>query len=440
MEALFSSLVGGTVLHRRILGVLDEALAAGRERRIDIHIMTFSFTDVAIASALRQAAASHPHATIRIIADWRQGAPAAGHRVRDLERAGLANLLVRYTHDQPYRWDVQRARLRWSYPSSRGLLHHKTLSILIDGEPWQLACGSFNWTTRARAGYENLLIVDAKTSEERALMRAVEREFEAMWCDGRITLSGDEARGHYLQILTEFQNNPTMSPRAVTGISAGRDVVWGVPRSGESAANQPVPASRESTLYIAFSSRCVANADEARGYSPHNANRRFALHKPSGKVKDVPLTLSTLALDVIARARAAETLNVAMYALSARVPEYGALLDAARRGVRLRVLLDSAVGVTIHQLLAAAAAREHLPLEARFANRTMHQKYIVHPESMSVLTGTANLSTDSSLRHSEQRMLILDNRAIVNSFVNDFDTMWARAGRPRHVRQTIASS
>jgi phosphatidylserine/phosphatidylglycerophosphate/cardiolipin synthase-like enzyme len=430
MEVLFSSLAGGTALHRRVLRVLDDALATGQSRRIDIHIMTFSFTDETIASALRQVAASHPNITIRIIADWRQGAPAAGHRVRDLERAGLSNLGVRYTHDQPYRWDVHRARLRWSYQSSRGLLHHKTLSVLIDGEPWQLACGSFNWTSKARESYENLLIVGAKTREERELMRAVEREFEAMWCDGRITLSGEEARAHYLKILDEFRNNPTMSSMAVTGISAGRDVVLGVLRStGESDANQSVSVSPEHTLHIAFSSRGSFSAGGTRGHSPHNANRRFALHKPSGKVKDVPLTLSTLALDVIARARTGETLKVAMYALSARVPEYGALLDAARRGVHLQVLLDAAIGVTIHPQLAGAAQREHLPIEARFANRTMHQKYIVHPELLSVLTGTTNLSTDSSLRHSEQRLLIRDNAALVDSFLNDFNTMWARADR-----------
>lgn len=430
MEALFSSLAGGTALRGRILSVLDDALRAGGSRRIDIHIMTFSFTDAAIASALRHVAAAHPNVAIRIIADWRQGAQAAGHRVSDLERAGLPNLHVRYTHDQPYRWDAHRARLRWSYSSSRGLLHHKTLGVLIDGEPWQLACGSFNWTAKARESYENLLIVNAETGDERELMTAVEREFEAMWCDGRITLSGDEARAHYLKILGEFRDNPTMSPMAVTGIAAGRDVVLGVLRvSEELDANESGSASSPATMHIAFSSRRSVNAGQMRGYSSHNANRRFALYKSSGKVKVVPLTLSTLALDVIARARAGETLKVAMYALSARVPEYGALLDAARRGVHLQILLDSVVGATMHQQLATAAEKEHLPIDARFANRTMHQKYIVHPASVTVLTGTANLSTDSSLRHSEQRLLIRENAALVNNFVNDFETMWMRAGR-----------
>lgn len=429
MEALFSSLAGGTALRRRVVRVLDDALAAaGQSRRIDIHIMTFSFTDEAIASALRNVAASHQNVTIRIIADWRQGAPAAGHRVRELERAGLPNLGVRYTHDQPYRWDGQRGRLRWSYPSSRGLLHHKTLMVVIDGEPWQLACGSFNWTAKARQSYENLLIVGADSREERELMRAVEREFEAMWCDGRITLSGEEARAHYLKILEEFRNNPAIPAMAVTGIPAGRDVVLGVLRSsGESELDPSVCVSPGGTLLIAFSSRASFSVGDARGYSSHNANRRFALRKLSGKVKDVPLTLSTLALDVIARARPGEALKVAMYALSARVPEYGALLDAARRGVSLQVVLDPAVGATIYHQLAGVAQRENLPIETRFANRTMHQKYIVHPESLSVLTGTANLSTDSSRRHAEQRLLIRENAALADSFLLDFNTMWARA-------------
>lgn len=137
--------------------------------------------------------------------------------------------------------------------------------------------------------------------------------------------------------------------------------------------------------------------------------------------------LSVLALDLIGRAAAGETLKVALYALSARVPEYGALLDAARRGVQIRVLLDADVGRAIHRQLVAVTGRENLPIEVRFANRTMHQKYVVHPESQSVLTGTANFSTDSSMRHSEQRLLIRGDEALVQAFTTDFDTMWARS-------------
>jgi hypothetical protein len=45
MEALFSSIVGGKGLQTRVLRALKEALTAGHSRQIDVHIMTFSFTD-----------------------------------------------------------------------------------------------------------------------------------------------------------------------------------------------------------------------------------------------------------------------------------------------------------------------------------------------------------------------------------------------------------
>ena len=137
--------------------------------------------------------------------------------------------------------------------------------------------------------------------------------------------------------------------------------------------------------------------------------------------------LSVLALDLIGRAAAGDTLKVALYALSARVPEYGALLDAARRGVQICVLLDAVVGRAIHRQLVEVTRRESLPIQVRFANRTMHQKYVVHPQSLSVLTGMANFSTDSSQRHIEQRLLIRGDEALVHAFVADFDAMWARS-------------
>jgi hypothetical protein len=43
-----------------------------------------------------------------------------------------------------------------------------------------------------------------------------------------------------------------------------------------------------------------------------------------------------------------------------------------------------------------------------------------------VLTGTANLSTDASLRHSEQRILVRDDPALTDAFLADFRTIWDR--------------
>lgn len=422
MEALFTSLDRGARLRQRVLEVIGDASARGRTRPVDIHVMTFSFTDDAIAALLAEVARGRPSVTIRIIADWNQGAEGAGRRVRALVGLGLANLTVRYKNDQPYAWDPDTGRMRWSYHASHGLLHHKTLAVFVDGHPHTLVCGSFNWTGKAADSYENLLVLTAGDPSSDGVMTAVEREFEALWSDGRATLSPHEVTARYHTILEGYRRDPARRPGDTSGLEPGDDVPPPVMRARpDSGAGQAV---------IAFSSRSPFEGEAGAGYCQANRRRRLDLHKPSGAVKRVPLTLTTLALDTIAQARAGDRLLVAMYGLSARVPEYGALLDAARRGVRLRVLLDGKVGKSTLLRLATVAHREGLPVRLRAGARTMHQKYVVHPETDAVLTGTANMSTDASLRHTEHRIAWRGDRGVTAAFLADFEAIWARLAPP----------
>jgi hypothetical protein len=73
--------------------------------------------------------------------------------------------------------------MRRSYQASRGMLHHKTLSVVVDGEPAQLLFQSSNWSAKAVDSYENLLIVDNSTGGCRELMSRMEDEFAALWSD-----------------------------------------------------------------------------------------------------------------------------------------------------------------------------------------------------------------------------------------------------------------
>jgi len=422
VEAVFSSLGGGHRLRERVHQLLGEVTATAGSGPVDVHVTTFSFTDDAIAARLVDLAQRHPNVTVRIVADWSQGSCGGGRQVAHLARLGLPNLLVRYKHDQPYRWDAGEHRLRWSYHASRGLLHHKTLGVLLDGEPAMLLCGSYNWTEKASNSYENILLLAAKDPGSRGLMRSMEWEFEAMWSDGRVTLSPDEARIHYQKILAEYRNDPTTPAQSILGIGSGADdPLHAMAADRLEDAGGPV---------IAFSSRSPLQTAAESGYAPANRERRLELAKPGGTTKCVPLTLSTLALDVIARARPGDTLRIAMYGLSARIPEYGALLAAARRGVALQILLDGRVGQSMLRRLAVLRAQEDVPIECRGTSRMMHEKYILHAESDTVLTGTANLSTDASNRHSEQRLAIRACPTLTAAFLADFETIWARVSKP----------
>ena len=192
----------------------------------------------------------------------------------------------------------------------------------------------------------------------------------------------------------------------------------------------PTSASVAGAVSIAFSSRSPGDVAAGNGYAAVNRLRRLDLRKPGGSVKSVPLTLTTLALDTIVGAGPGERLLVAMYGLSSRVPEYGALLDAARRGVRVLALLDKAVAGSQVARLGGVAAREGLPIRVRAGARAMHQKYVVHPESGTVLTGTANMSTDATRRHSEHRIRWTGDPELADRFVADFETIWDRLPSP----------
>lgn len=426
MRAWFTSLDGGDQLRQRVLDVLTSAADRSAASRVDVHIMTFSFTDPAIADLLARLVARSPNLRVRVIADWSQGAPSDQRQVARLAASAGDRLLVRYKLDQPYVWDAEHGRLRWSYRASRGLLHHKTLATFVDGEPLELVCGSFNWTGRAAASYENLLVLGHDEPGGAEVMRAVELEFEALWSDGRLTVTPAEAVAHHRAILEQYRTDPLVPPELVTGLGAGRDDPLSI--------MSPTEPARDGTgarpLTVAFSSRGAHEPSGGRGYAPANANRSLLLHKPGGSRTRAPLDLTTAALDVLAAARGGDELHVAMYGLSRRVPEYNALLSAARRGVSLHVLLDGRIGASVLRHLARTAAKEGLPVQVRAGRRTMHQKYVVHRASSTVLVGTANLSTDASRRHSEHLLVARGDDALVDRFLADFGTIWERLPGP----------
>jgi hypothetical protein len=247
----------------------------------------------------------------------------------------------------------------------------------------------------------------------------VDAEFEALWSDDTASLSPGEAHTHY-EALVEVLRSQASAPVDVGRSVAIRRIRY---RRRDNESTNPLPSP---DVLIGFSARRPDDDNAHGGYAESNRGRHIDLCTPTGKVKRAQLTITTLALDVIYRARPGETLLVAMYALSPRIPEYGALLAAARRGVALRVLLDGKLGRRIAQVLAEVRAREHLLIDIKHGYRTMHQKYVVNVDTATVLTGTANMTTDASTRHSEHRIRVVRDAALARRFIADFETIWNR--------------
>lgn len=424
--AFFTSIDSGRALQTAVVETITSAalLAEYGTVRVDLQIMCFAFTDRQIAGHLLDLLRRTPRLNVRIVADWSQSAPGRGPVLTWLAGQRLPNLHVKFKIDLPYRWDAGRGRMVWSYGQSLGMLHHKTLMVRAAGRPVALILGSYNWSARGRKAYENLMLLDDRPEHAGALA-SFDAEFEALWSDHRLTAAPGRAAAILDRVRAELPAGADLADPDVL-----QDIAGTVPLrlstlpapAAPAGPRRPVAAS----VIAAFSGQIPGEAAARAGFAPANDRRGLNLLRPSGARRPAPLTLNTLALEAIRGVPDGATLSVAMYALSRRVPEFLALIEAARRGVAVRLLLDRTIGGGMAAALADLARREGLPLTVASSARRMHQKYLVCPETGMVVTGTANMTEDATLRHADHRLLFRSAPALAAAFQRDFDTIWAR--------------
>ncbi len=413
MKTLFTSRHGGAALPATILDLIARArVCAEAGAKVELEVMCFAFTDRQIFTALLALCRDLPGVSLRIIADWSQSARGTPTVLDDFAQEGLRNLFIKFKLDAPYVQDGE-GRLRYSYGASWGMLHHKTLLIRVDGEPILMALGSYNWTMRGQQAYENLIVTD-----DPAMLVPFSAEFAGLWADHRLTATTDRAR----HIMARLKDEA----------AAGRDLrdpavltdVLGVAR--EAGAAVPPRRLADGDVIIAFSGSTAPDYTPAAGHALINDRRALNLLRPAGTRRPAPLTLNTLALEAIRSVPSGARLLVAMYALSPRVPEFGALIDAARRGVQVACVLDGTIGAKTAKGISGFALREGMPLAVQTTSRRMHQKYLCCPDTGMVLTGTANMTEDATARHSDHRILWRNDPALATAFAADFDTISAR--------------
>lgn len=411
IECIFSSLSGGNALKRAILDQLDQLVALTPNSKASVSIFAFSLTDEEIANKILLIAKHNMDIDFRIIADWSQRGIKGNKQIYGLSNSNLSNIAVRYKLDQPYLKSENNARVKWSYRESQGLLHHKTLSISINGKFQNLILGSFNWTKSATYNYENLLILYPQSDSILNVFQKFQNEFDFMWSNSDITASPIEAINHFNYIKSKL----TQSTPEIPVFSESKE---------DSDLKKVISLNTCRSILVAFNSRGMKQEVSRRGYSPQNNAEKFNLTKPFGKVKSVPLDISNLVLEIIYKAKEGDDLKVASYALSSKAVEFGALIEAARRKVNVYLLLDYKINNKLVQVIEGKYAA--LPIQIRTTSKRLHSKYIIHQNSNSVLTGTANFTMDASKRHTEHRLLIQDNVKVTSAFVQDFQTIWDR--------------
>jgi hypothetical protein len=393
--------------------------------KVDVHVMVFSFTDSLIFSALKQISSSesqNSNVCVRILTDWCQGGPGSKRLLTEHEsRPG--RLEIKYKLDYPYYFCETTNSLIWSYKHSKGLLHHKMLSININGIPIAMISGSYNWTTRAReASYENIVLISCLTSSQLYAMYNYEREFRQYWSQVDASVTKEQCKEIYYA-LGEYLKGKVSSYEVTSAVNNDQQCfILPVHLQTELGKNEDT----NSKCRLAFSyTSCTLNGigKSHNGICPINQAQRFPLTKPSMRTKNVPLTLSMLSLDLINRSRRGHVVLIAMFGFSSRIAEYDAILNAVKRGVSAFILVDRRAS---RSFVAKHRVKQIDGVSIKFSAKYMHQKYIVCPQLKSLAVGTANLTSDSLYRHSESRFLFNDEPRLVDEFVKDFNRIWAK--------------
>lgn len=173
-----------------------------------------------------------------------------------------------------------------------------------------------------------------------------------------------------------------------------------------------------------FNSRPFGAPQGGTGYGS-GATRTTAAMGANGQVTTTAANVTVGATDLFNRAGPGQTIDVAMYGMSVGAPEYNALVAAAKRGANVRVVLnDDYTAPTVAALKALAI--QGFPVDVRVQKaRTMHEKFGVVGDD--VFFGSANFSSSSSTKHSENRVTIKNEPGTAKAFQARFDELWNKS-------------
>lgn len=200
-----------------------------------------------------------------------------------------------------------------------------------------------------------------------------------------------------------------------------------------------LPALSSNEVTALYSAR-VPGAGATTGWSAdHHGTMRVA-SKPTAPTTGGPgapprplaeqraRDLASGVADLLRRAPAGETFKLAMYGISPGSPEFAELQDAVNRGVKLRaVFYDQYNQPAIDALKALKAQGKDVELRI-IRSRVMHEKFGLIGDD--VFNGSANFSSSSITKHTEDRFLFRNMPELARRFADEFDRLWSRGAPP----------
>jgi len=533
-----------------IMQAMRDTVLAAKGKPVELHAMIFAFTEKNIANEMLKLAKENPNVELRIVTDFAQLTTAGGRQAVRIHEEAIAQgfgdrVSVKFKKDTPYSWDSKLQRPVYNHTLSKGLNHHKGIVTLIDGKPFKLATGSYNWSKSASdSNYESLFVIDANNQGNRKLIGDYQAEFAAFF-NHQDTLGVDGTKAFKQQLFNDLRvanglaaqpmpgpitQGPQYTAKAV-GASfdindfsdAGYAALKGALKDSNLASSvlyqyatygaftdlanlyermpklAKLPAEEKAVLearlefgegsvplntasadelmrslkitktlaltIIAqrvtlgdfetvdqiknlpgmteaiyarisprllddlgrafFSAKAISDATAKTGYATVNSAKTTpVLDADLGGVTLQPATLTSGVVDLLRRAKPGEEIKIAQYGLSISTPEYSEMIDAAGRGVKIKVVLDKAGNATAAAALSVQAAAG-LPIEVRVQKRVMHQKF--GTLNNDAFFGSSNFSSSSSQKNSEDRFVVKNNAELAQELSDEHDRLWLKS-------------
>ena len=175
------------------------------------------------------------------------------------------------------------------------------------------------------------------------------------------------------------------------------------------------------------------------GLAPQNYNKQVVLLQPDLKSEKVSSgNMANPLIDMIRRAR--KTIDIASYILDNRSDAYYELLEANKRGVKIRIFLDESITDSltekpiidpmVEELVKIKPVIEVKVLDPAKAEevtgipfKTMHEKFGIF-DGRDCYNGSANISRLATLVYHENRFFFRDCPSVVLAFQEEFDKLW----------------
>ncbi|WP_457678787.1 phospholipase D family nuclease [Thermovibrio sp.] len=120
-------------------------------------------------------------------------------------------------------------------------------------------------------------------------------------------------------------------------------------------------------------------------------------------------------------------IDIAIYSFTSK-PIAKALIDARKRGVKVRVIIDYGNGKS---RFCVGPLLEKAGIEVRYKKGSggglMHDKYAIYDGKV-VSTGSFNWTANAEKRNDENLVVIKNDRRLVEEYKNNFKKLWKLAG------------